>query len=159
MSLTDAALTASKKFLLLLAFMTIQGPNLIIWNERGNECQRLYLRTLLLNSDSSPYNFHHMSKYSFKSDLFFFFAKMQFFTVIPQTKSQSYVGNLPSRLNYVGSSVHFFKANSSEIWLLGGTKVESQIFNHAISHDKKYLFAEMGTGLVLTVGEIFMTGV
>ena len=144
------------KFLLLLAFTTIQGPNFIIWNERGAECQRLYLRTLLLSSDSSPYNFHHMSKYSFKSDLFFFSAKMQFFTVIPETKSQSFVGNLPSRLNYVGSSVHFFKANLSEIWLLGGTKVESQIFNHAISHvtDKKYLFVEMGTDLVLTLGVV-----
>ena len=106
--------------------MTRQEANLIVWNEEGLECQRLYFdyrKTSPGKSVTNEYSDYHTGKYSFQQDSMFFSAQVIFY-VIPKVKRQSYVGYLAQiqgGIAYDQVSAHYMK-NSPEIWLLGGFK-------------------------------------
>ena len=107
--------------------MVRKQANLIVWNELGEECQRLYFHYLNENLGRNltkfEYSDYHTSKYSFEDDSMFFLTHVLFF-LIPNNKSQSYAGYLAQAgLGYAWVSAHPMK-NSTVIWLLGGFKYQ-----------------------------------
>ena len=111
--------------------MTTEKENFIVWDNHGVECQRLRLallyglarQTYRQNDIYTDYSFHHMSKYSFGSDLMFVLTNYNNFVVVPKVKISTFQAKLPGRHYYDLSSAHIMNNDSSKVWLLGGTKV------------------------------------
>ena len=105
--------------------MTVEdNAHFIIWNERGDECQRLYLHDIDLNLrynfefGNVEYSPYHMSAYSFEDDLMVFGGPFDFLTIIPMNKKDSYLAGVQLSNVYDLISINFM-GNASRIWLLG----------------------------------------
>lgn len=76
-----------------------------------------------------------MSKYSFEEDMMYLGTNNQQFTIIPRTKSESYVGRLGADSSTLENSVHLFH-NASDVWILGGWKYYLAKSNGVVFHHK-----------------------
>ena len=102
--------------------MTSQNANFIVWNNKGEECQRLYFESVDMGTNryhDIRHTFYHMSKYSFEEDLFIFLGQLNTFYVIPKDKDKSFEAAITGSGYFYGSSLHIIN-NGTEAWLLGG---------------------------------------
>ena len=104
-----------------------QGLDAIVWNDLGQECQRLNLyHQYVINSQlaNTPISHYHMNSYSFSSDSMFISSASTQFFVITHNKRDSFIGQLMNPEYKALFNAHFMMGNSSEgVWLLGGGDV------------------------------------
>ena len=101
-----------------------EGPQLIVLNEMGQECQRLYLEELhntnKMSQDSILYSPFHQSDYSYIIDLMFMGTNYHDYFLLPKDKDKSYKGFGTKKIS-MNTSYHIY--NASLVWGLGGSYI------------------------------------
>ena len=128
--------TVHVKGIIFLAFVTYYGKgDFIVWNQHGEECQRLYLffhyyRLYRTYSKQQPHSLYHMADYSFRRDLMYLGRLYHYIFIVPEVKEKAFTGNLmAARLNenyhseYETGHIFAWK-NSTYIWMIGGSQIE-----------------------------------